>query len=97
MIDRDLLREAILASLSSAVDPETGVDVVRMRLIEDLAVDEAGVPIREGKVARRSPLMVLVAPYPTSRSMSIALPPHQLFSPAVERSISFSRDQSLLA
>jgi metal-sulfur cluster biosynthetic enzyme len=43
MIDRDLLREAILARLSSAVDPETGADAVRMRLIEDLAVDEASV------------------------------------------------------
>jgi metal-sulfur cluster biosynthetic enzyme len=38
MSDRDVLREAILARLSSVVDPETGADVVRMRLIEDLAV-----------------------------------------------------------
>jgi len=43
MNDRDVLREAILARLSSVVDPETGVNVVRMRLIEDLVVDEAGV------------------------------------------------------
>ncbi|HUV90074.1 MAG TPA: iron-sulfur cluster assembly protein [Anaerolineae bacterium] len=43
MSDQDVLREAILARLSSVVDPETGADVVRMRLIEDLAVDEAGV------------------------------------------------------
>jgi len=43
MSDRDVLREAILARLSSVVDPETGADVVRMRLIEDLVVDEAGV------------------------------------------------------
>jgi metal-sulfur cluster biosynthetic enzyme len=42
MIDRDLLCETVLARLSSVVDPETGVDVVRMRLIEDLVVDEAG-------------------------------------------------------
>jgi len=43
MSDQDVLREAILARLSSVVDPETGADVVRMRLIEGLAVDEAGV------------------------------------------------------
>jgi metal-sulfur cluster biosynthetic enzyme len=43
MIGRDLLRKAIFARLSGVVDPETGVDVVRMRLIEELAVDQAGV------------------------------------------------------
>jgi len=36
------LRESILQRLSSVIDPETGVDVVRMRLIEDLEVDEHG-------------------------------------------------------
>ena len=41
--DGDALREAILAQLSTVLDPETGVDVVRMRLIEDLRVDEEGV------------------------------------------------------
>jgi metal-sulfur cluster biosynthetic enzyme len=41
-MDRDALRQAILDRLSQVIDPETGVDVVRMRLIEDLIVDEAG-------------------------------------------------------
>ena len=36
------LRAAILQRLSSVIDPETGVDVLRMRLIEDLTVDEHG-------------------------------------------------------
>jgi metal-sulfur cluster biosynthetic enzyme len=36
------LRATILQHLSSVIDPETGVDVVRMRLIEDLTVDEGG-------------------------------------------------------
>jgi metal-sulfur cluster biosynthetic enzyme len=36
------LRLAILKRLMSVIDPETGVDVVRMRLIEDLMVDEQG-------------------------------------------------------
>jgi len=34
MSDRDLLRQAVLARLSRVLDPETGADVVRMRLIE---------------------------------------------------------------
>ena len=34
------LRQAILSKLAEVIDPETGVDVVRMRLIEDLRVDE---------------------------------------------------------
>ncbi len=38
----ETIRQAILARLSTVIDPETGADVVRMRLIEDLAVDEDG-------------------------------------------------------
>ncbi len=36
------LRAAILQRLAQVIDPETGVDVVHMRLIEDLQVDETG-------------------------------------------------------
>ena len=43
MVNPDALREAILSRLSTVIDPETGVDVVRMRLVEELAVDEEGV------------------------------------------------------
>lgn len=35
------LRENILMRLVEVIDPETGVDVLRMRLIEDLNVDES--------------------------------------------------------
>ncbi len=42
MNDSEPLRAAILQRLTRVIDPETGVDIVRMRLIEDLAVDEAG-------------------------------------------------------
>jgi metal-sulfur cluster biosynthetic enzyme len=35
------LRERILMRLVEVIDPETGVDVLRMRLVEDLDVDEA--------------------------------------------------------
>jgi metal-sulfur cluster biosynthetic enzyme len=37
------LRAQVLERLRTVMDPETGVDVVRMRLIEDLTVDEEGV------------------------------------------------------
>jgi len=42
MINPEKLREAILEKLTKVIDPETGVDVVRMRLIEDLVVNENG-------------------------------------------------------
>jgi len=42
MPDPEVLRQFIIDRLSRVIDPETGVDVVRMRLIEDLAVDENG-------------------------------------------------------
>jgi metal-sulfur cluster biosynthetic enzyme len=38
----EVIKAAILKRLSSVIDPETGVDVVRMKLIEDLEVDEEG-------------------------------------------------------
>ena len=34
------LKAAILARLAQVIDPETGVNVVRMQLIQDLTVDE---------------------------------------------------------
>jgi len=42
MPDHEVLRLAILERLSKVIDPETGVDIVRMRLIEDLEVDGDG-------------------------------------------------------
>ena len=42
MSDLSTLRQAILNRLSDVIDPETGVDVIRMRLIEALTVDKAG-------------------------------------------------------
>ncbi len=40
--DPEKLRTAILQRLGAVIDPETGADVVRMRLIEDLTVDQNG-------------------------------------------------------
>ena len=36
----ETLRERVLLRLASVIDPETSVDVLRMRLIEDLKVNE---------------------------------------------------------
>jgi metal-sulfur cluster biosynthetic enzyme len=36
------LQEAIVNHLKTVIDPETGADVVRMRLVENLAVDVEG-------------------------------------------------------
>ena len=42
MINQEKLHKAVPDKLSSVIDPETGVDVVRMRLIYDLTIDEKG-------------------------------------------------------
>jgi metal-sulfur cluster biosynthetic enzyme len=42
MSDPEQLRAAVLQQLVQVIDPETGVDIIRMRLIEDLAADETG-------------------------------------------------------
>lgn len=42
MNESDALCQAILDKLSSIIDPETGADVVRMRLVENLTVDLHG-------------------------------------------------------
>ncbi len=36
------LEDAILAQLATVIDPETGADVVRMRLVENLRVNANG-------------------------------------------------------
>ena len=42
MTNSETLFQAIIERLSQVIDPETGVDVIRMRLIEDISVDENG-------------------------------------------------------
>ncbi len=41
-VDPRMVEQAVIHQLQKVIDPETGVDVVRMRLIEDLTVDKAG-------------------------------------------------------
>ena len=38
----ELVQSVILRHLRTVIDPETGADVIRMRLVEDLVVDENG-------------------------------------------------------
>jgi metal-sulfur cluster biosynthetic enzyme len=42
MTDSERLYSLIMDRLAQVIDPETGIDVVRMRLIEDLIIDEKG-------------------------------------------------------
>jgi metal-sulfur cluster biosynthetic enzyme len=42
MHEAQAVKASILERLVGVIDPETGVDVIRMRLIEDLTVDETG-------------------------------------------------------
>jgi metal-sulfur cluster biosynthetic enzyme len=41
-VDPKMVEQAVINQLQQVIDPETGVDVVRMRLIENLTVDETG-------------------------------------------------------
>jgi metal-sulfur cluster biosynthetic enzyme len=42
MVNQEQMYQAVLERLSKVIDPETNTDVVRMRLIEDLVVNEEG-------------------------------------------------------
>jgi metal-sulfur cluster biosynthetic enzyme len=60
MVKTEELRASIIDRLSGVIDPETGVDVIRMRLIEDLAVDENGCV--QYKFRPSSPLCPIAVP-----------------------------------
>jgi metal-sulfur cluster biosynthetic enzyme len=68
--DRDALVEAILSRLSEVIDPETKVDVVCIRLIEDLTVDEAGMVCY--RFPPSSPLRPLAVPLALSIREAVA-------------------------
>jgi metal-sulfur cluster biosynthetic enzyme len=67
------LHQAILERLSKIIDPETGVDVVRMRLIEDLVIDESGHVSYTFRPS--SPLCPIALPLSNSIQMAIAESP----------------------
>jgi metal-sulfur cluster biosynthetic enzyme len=64
------LRERVLRQLENVIDPETGVDVVRMRLIEDLVVDEEG--MASYKFRPSSPFCPLAVPLALSIRRAVA-------------------------
>jgi metal-sulfur cluster biosynthetic enzyme len=70
MPDPEILRQAILEHLTKVIDPETGVDVVRMRLIEDLEVDENGHVTY--KFRPSSPLCPIAVPLSNSIRLAVA-------------------------
>jgi len=42
MTDLEILRQAVIHALKKVIDPETGTDVVRMRLVLDLQIHSDG-------------------------------------------------------
>jgi len=42
MTDLEILRQAVIHALKKVIDPETGTDVVRMRLVLDLQIHPDG-------------------------------------------------------
>jgi metal-sulfur cluster biosynthetic enzyme len=67
------LCEAVLEKLSTVIDPETGVDILRMRLIEDLTVDEDG---RVSYTFRpSSPLCPIAIPLANTIQLAVAKVP----------------------
>lgn len=41
-MDQAALEKSVIEKLSTVIDPETGVNVMRMKLVMDLAIDENG-------------------------------------------------------
>jgi metal-sulfur cluster biosynthetic enzyme len=70
MADPGKVRRAILERLTNVIDPETGLDVVRMRLIEDLTVDENGHVTY--KFRPSSPLCPIAVPLSNSIQLAVA-------------------------
>lgn len=66
----ETLRERVLRQLEDVIDPETGVDVVRMRLIEDLRVDDKGTV--SYKFRPSSPFCPLAVPLALSIRRAVA-------------------------
>ena len=67
------LHQAVIEQLSNVIDPETGVDVIRMRLIEELTVDGDG---RVSYTFRpSSPLCPIAVPLANTIQLAVAKVP----------------------
>lgn len=42
MSDPQVIQQAVIQRLATVIDPETNIDVIRMRLVQDLTVDSDG-------------------------------------------------------
>ena len=69
-IDRVGLRNRVMAKMSQVIDPETGVDIVRMRLIEDLQLRHDG--FVSSKFRPSSPLCPLAVPLAVQIKRAVA-------------------------
>jgi metal-sulfur cluster biosynthetic enzyme len=70
VIDVEALRNRLITRLGQVIDPETGVDIVRMRLIEDLQVRDDG--FVSYKFRPSSPLCPLAVPLAVQIKRAVA-------------------------
>jgi metal-sulfur cluster biosynthetic enzyme len=42
MVDQSYLQKAVVEKLRAVIDPETGADVIRMRLVQDIRFNSSG-------------------------------------------------------
>ena len=70
MTNVETLHQSILERLSKVIDPETGVDVVRMRLIEDMTVNDNG--LVSYKFRPSSPFCPIAIPLSTEIQQAVA-------------------------
>jgi metal-sulfur cluster biosynthetic enzyme len=82
MPDPEILRQTILQRLSKVIDPETGVDVVRMRLVEELTVNDKGQV--SYKFRPSSPLCPIAVPLSNSIQLAVAEVPGVISQQALE-------------
>lgn len=59
-MDQVKLYDAIVEKLKTVIDPETGADVIRMRLVQDMSIDKDGVVTY--KFRPSSPLCPIAVP-----------------------------------
>jgi metal-sulfur cluster biosynthetic enzyme len=70
VVDVEALRSQIITRLGQIIDPETGVDIMRMRLIEDLQVRDDG--LVSYKFRPSSPLCPLAVPLAVQIKRAVA-------------------------
>lgn len=73
MMNSETIHQAVIERLSQVIDPETGVDVIHMRLIEDLSVDENGRVTYTFRPS--SPLCPIAVPLANMIQMAVAKVP----------------------